>query len=166
MSVPDPGLRDPAAAKLRVLMVCLGNICRSPTAEAVLCQRLRAHGLHERVVVDSAGTGAWHSGDPPDARSQRHALRRGYDLSGQRARRVVEADFHRFDILLAMDEDNLADLERMKPPGAHAELRLFAAVAIPDPYQGGAPGFERVLDVAEQASDALINEIRGRLGTS
>lgn len=166
MSVPGESARGSAAVSLRLLMVCLGNICRSPTAEAVMRQRLHAHGLHQRVVVDSAGTGAWHSGDPPDARSQRHAMRRGYDLSGQRARRVVEADFHRFDIVLAMDEDNLADLERMKPTGARAELRLFAAVEIPDPYQGGAPGFERVLDLAEQASDALIDEIRGRLGTS
>jgi protein-tyrosine phosphatase len=147
-------------------MVCLGNICRSPTAEAVMRQRLYANGLHDRVVVDSAGTAARHSGDPPDVRSQRHALRRGYDLSGQRARRVIEADFHRFDIVLAMDEDNLADLERMKPPTARAELRLFAAVEIPDPYQGDAQGFERVLDLAEQASDALIDEIVARLGTS
>jgi len=147
-------------------MVCLGNICRSPTAEAVLRQRLRAHGLQDRVAVDSAGTGAWHSGEPPDARSQRHALRRGYDLSSQRARRVVEADFHRFDMLLAMDEDNLAELERMRPPEARVELRLFAAVEIPDPYQGGAQGFERVLDLVERASDALIAQIGVRLGTS
>jgi protein-tyrosine phosphatase len=166
MSAQGAGARESAAVSLRLLMVCLGNICRSPTAEAVLRQRLHAHGLHERVVVDSAGTGSWHNGDPPDARSQRHALRRGYDLSGQRARRVVEADFHRFDIVLAMDADNLTDLERMKPPGARAELRLFAAIEIPDPYQGEAQGFERVLDLAEQASDALINEIRSRLGTS
>jgi len=163
-----PGVRDSrsAALSLRLLMVCLGNICRSPTAEVVLRQRLHAHGLQERVVVDSAGTGAWHSGDPPDLRSQRHALRRGYDLSGLRARRIVEADFHRFDMMLAMDEDNLADLERIKPPGARAELRLFAAVEIPDPYQGGARGFERVLDLAERASDALIDEIRRKVGTS
>ncbi len=166
MSLPGADAVGSAGVSLRLLMVCLGNICRSPTAEAVMRQRLHAHGLHERVVVDSAGTGSWHSGDPPDARSQRHALRRGYDLSGQRARRVVEADFHSFDIVLAMDEDNLADLERMRPPGARAELRLFAAVEIPDPYQGGAQGFERVLDLAEQASDALIDEIAGRLGTS
>lgn len=151
---------------LRVLMVCLGNICRSPTAEAVLRQRLQASRLNDRVEVDSAGTGDWHIGDPPDARSQRHALRRGYDLSGLRARRVVEADFHRFDLLLAMDEDNLADLERMRPEGARAELRLFAAGEVPDPYQGGPGGFEQVLDLAEQASDALLVEIRARLGTS
>ena len=151
---------------LRVLMVCLGNICRSPTAEAVLRQRLRAGGLQDRVEVDSAGTGSWHVGNPPDARSQRHALRRGYDLSGQRARRVTEADFERFDLLLAMDEDNLADLARMKPAGARAELRLFAAADVPDPYTGGEQGFEQVLDIVERASDALVAELRARLGTS
>jgi len=154
------------AVEIRVLMVCLGNICRSPTAEAVLRTRLRALGLHERVEVDSAGTGDWHTGEPPDARSQRHAARRGYDLSGLRARRVAEEDFHRFDLLLAMDDDNLADLERLKPDNAPAELRLFAAAEVPDPYQGGPDGFEYVLDLVEQASDALIQDLRQRLGTS
>jgi protein-tyrosine phosphatase len=123
---------------VRVLMVCLGNICRSPTAEAVLRERLCRHGLQGQVEVDSAGTGAWHVGCAPDARSQRHARHRGYDLSRLRARQVVEADFHRFDLVLAMDEDNLADLERLKPGGGTAELRLFAANEVPDPYQGGA----------------------------
>jgi len=154
------------AVEIRVLMVCLGNICRSPTAEAVLRTRLRALGLHERVEVDSAGTGDWHTGEPPDARSQRHAALRGYDLSGLRARRVAEEDFHRFDLLLAMDDDNLADLERLKPDNARAELRLFAAAEVPDPYQGGPDGFEHVLDLVEQASDALIQDLRQRLGTS
>jgi protein-tyrosine phosphatase len=154
------------AVEFRVLMVCLGNICRSPTAEAVLRARLRAHGLHDRVEVDSAGTGGWHSGDPPDARSQRHAARRGYDLSQLRARRVVEEDFHRFDLLLAMDTDNLADLQRLKPDAARGELRLFAAVDVPDPYQSGPAGFERVLDLVERASDALVVDLRKRLGTS
>jgi protein-tyrosine phosphatase len=154
------------AVEFRVLMVCLGNICRSPTAEAVLRARLRAHGLHDRVEVDSAGTGGWHTGDPPDARSQRHAARRGYDLSQLRARRVVEEDFHRFDLLLAMDTDNLADLQRLKPDAARAELRLFAAVDVPDPYQSGPAGFERVLDLVERASDALVVDLRKRLGTS
>ena len=151
---------------LRVLMVCMGNICRSPTAEAVLRQRLVGHGLDAQVEVDSAGTGGWHAGEAPDSRAQRHALRRGYDLSRLRARRVVEADFERFDLLLAMDEDNLSELQRLKPAGARAELRLFAAVEVPDPYQGGSQGFENVLDLIEQASDGLLAELRTRLGTS
>ena len=151
---------------LRVLMVCMGNICRSPTAEAVLRQRLAAHGLITQGEVDSAGTGGWHVGEAPDSRAQRHAEKRGYDLSRLRARRVVEADFERFDLLLAMDEDNLAELQRLKPAGARAELRLFAAVEVPDPYQGGAQGFESVLDLIEQASDVVLTELRTRLGTS
>jgi len=152
--------------RLRVLLVCMGNICRSPTAEGVLRHRLAAAGLEKRVEVDSAGTGGWHVGAPPDARAQRHALLRGYDLSRQRARRVVEADFERFDLVLAMDEDNLADLQRLQPEGARAEVRLFAAVEVPDPYHGAAQGFENVLDLIEQASDALVADLRGRLGTS
>ena len=156
------------ARKLRVLMVCLGNICRSPTAEVVLRERLRAGGLADRVQVDSAGTGSWHVGSPPDARSQRHALRRGYDLSALRARKVVDADFSRFDLLLAMDHDNLADLERLRPDGggANAELLLFATTEVPDPYAGGPDGFDRVLDIVEQASDCWVVALRDRLGTS
>jgi protein-tyrosine phosphatase len=132
---------------IRVLMVCLGNICRSPTAEVVLRHRLAAAGLGDQVEVDSAGTGGWHIGAAPDPRSQRHAAHRGYDLSALRARRVVEDDFHRFDLILAMDEDNLADLRRLAPARHRAELRLFAEVEVPDPYVGGAAGFERVLDL-------------------
>lgn len=154
------------SARLRVLMVCLGNICRSPTAEAVLRHRLAAARLDGQVEVDSAGTGGWHVGDPPDARSQRHALRRGYDLSALRARRVSEADFQRFDLILAMDEDNLADLERLRPAGGRAELRLLADRPVPDPYAGGAAGFEAVLDLVEAASDALARDLARRLGTS
>lgn len=156
----------PKSPKLRILLVCMGNICRSPTAEGVLRQRLVAGGLHEQVDVDSAGTGGWHAGEAPDARAQRHAMLRGYDLSRQRARRVVEEDFERFDLLLAMDEDNLADLQRLKPAQARAEVRLFATAEVPDPYHGGVQGFENVLDQIEQASDALIAELRARLGTS
>jgi len=153
-------------SNLRVLIVCMGNICRSPTAEVVLRQRLAAGGLDGRVEVDSAGTGGWHAGQAPDARAQRHALLRGYDLSRLRARRVVEEDFERFDLLLAMDEDNLADLQRLKPAGGGGELRLFAAVEVPDPYHGAAQGFENVLDLIEKGSDALVLELRERLGTS
>jgi protein-tyrosine phosphatase len=151
---------------LRVLMVCLGNICRSPTAEAVLRHQLTAAGLGGRVEVDSAGTGGWHIGDPPDARSQRHAAHRGYDLSGLRARRVAEEDFHRFDLILAMDEDNLADLLRMAPADHRAEVRLFAEVEVPDPYSGGPAGFEHVLDLVEAASAAWVENLSRRMGTS
>jgi protein-tyrosine phosphatase len=152
---------------MRVLMVCLGNICRSPTAEAVLRAKLDAAGLAQRVEVDSAGTGSWHVGDPPDARSQRHAARRGYDLSALRARRVAEDDFRRFDLILAMDHDNLSDLHRLAPESGHrAELRLFASMAVPDPYSGGPAGFERVLDLVETASDAWVEDLAVRLGTS
>ena len=152
--------------KVRILVVCMGNICRSPTAEGVLRQRLAKHGLVDRVEVDSAGTGGWHAGQAPDSRAQRHARLRGYDLSKMRARRVIEADFDRFDLLLAMDKDNLADLARLKPAGSNAELRLFAADEVPDPYHGPAAGFENVLDLIETASDALVVELRARLGTS
>ena len=155
-----------SAPSLRVLLVCMGNICRSPTAEAVLRQRVAAAGLAERVDVDSAGTGGWHAGEPPDARAQRHALLRGFNLSKLRARRVVEADFELFDLVLAMDHENLAELERIKPADARAEVRLFAAVEVPDPYHGGAQGFENVLDLIEAASDALVPELHQRLGTS
>jgi protein-tyrosine phosphatase len=152
--------------QIRVLMVCLGNICRSPTAEAVLRRKLRAAGLGDFVQVDSAGTGAWHVGDPPDARSQRHAARRGYELAALRARRIDDGDFHAFDLILAMDRDNLAELERLKPAGAPASLQMFASVEVPDPYAGGAEGFEHVLDLVEVASDAWIARLEGLLGTS
>ena len=148
-------------------MVCLGNICRSPTAEAVLRHKLAAAGLDEQVQVDSAGTGGWHIGEPPDPRSQRHAARRGYDLSPLRARRVSEDDFHRFDLILAMDHDNLSDLRRLAPDRGHrAEVRLFASIAVPDPYSGGPDGFERVLDLVESASEAWVEDLTRRLGTS
>jgi protein-tyrosine phosphatase len=152
---------------MKVLMVCLGNICRSPTAEAVLRAKLEAAGLGDRISVDSAGTGSWHIGNPPDPRSQRHAAQRGYDLSTLRGRQVGEVDFHRFDLILAMDHDNLADLQRLAPDGEHrAELRLFAHTEVPDPYTGGAAGFEHVLDLVETTSDAWVKNLSARLGTS
>jgi protein-tyrosine phosphatase len=152
---------------MRVLMVCLGNICRSPTAEAVLRAKLDAAGLGQRVAVDSAGTGDWHVGSPPDPRSQRHAAKRGYDLSSLRGRQVAEADFHRFDLILAMDEDNLADLQRLAPEGrSRAEVRLFASIEVPDPYTGSAAAFEQVLDLVEAASDTWVKNLAARLGTS
>lgn len=154
-------------SRIRVLAVCLGNICRSPTAEAVLRHKLAVAGLDGHVEVDSAGTGGWHVGEPPDPRSQHHAARRGYDLSRLRARRVAEEDFHRFDLILAMDHDNLADLQRLAPDGVRrAELRLFAEIEVPDPYLSGPAGFERVLDLVEAASDAWVQDLVRRLGTS
>lgn len=148
-----------------VLMVCLGNICRSPTAQAVLRRRLQEAGLAHRVTVDSAGTGNWHLGAPPDHRSQRHACLRGYDLSSLRARQIKEDDFHRFDFILAMDENNLADLARIAPDKHAAQVRLFAATEVPDPYTGGPDGFEQVLDLVETASQAWVKDLRKILGT-
>ncbi|MCW2291859.1 protein-tyrosine phosphatase [Pseudomonas sp. BIGb0408] len=154
---------------MRVLFVCLGNICRSPTAEAVLRQRLQQAGLAERIEVDSAGTGGWHVGKAPDPRTLEAASRRGYDLSGLRGRQVSADDFSRFDLVLAMDGANLRDLQRMRPAQARGELDLYlrrydlAVDEVPDPYYGGTEGFEQVLDLLEQASDALLIELKGRL---
>ena len=154
---------------MEVLFVCLGNICRSPTAEGVLRHKLREAGLAGQIEVASAGTGEWHVGNPPDPRSQRAALVRGYDLSAQRARQVSRADFARYDLILAMDQSNLRNLKAMQPAQGKAELDLFlrrydlALDEVPDPYYGGVDGFEQVLDLIEQASDALLAEIRGRL---
>jgi protein-tyrosine phosphatase len=158
-------------AKLAVLMVCLGNICRSPTAEAVLRAKLGAAGLSQRVRVDSAGTYAGHVGSPPDTRSQSHAARRGYDLSTQRARSIVADDFEHFDLIVAMDKGNLADLERACPQAMRSNLTMLMSFAkkhrhigeIPDPYSGGSAGFERVLNLIEDACDGMVVELRERL---
>lgn len=148
-------------------MVCMGNICRSPTAEAVLRSKLDAAGLGDAVEVDSAGTHAWHAGSPPDSRSAAHAKRRGYDLSALRAREVKAADFERFDFILAMDRDNLSLLEEQCPPACRSKLgrltehcRKHQADVVPDPYQGGAAGFEHVLDLVEDACDGLVSFLR------
>ena len=154
---------------MRVLFVCLGNICRSPTAEGVLRQKLRAAGLAERIEVASAGTGNWHVGKPPDARSQRAARHRGYDLSAQRAQQVTAMDFSRYDLILAMDQSNLRDLKALQPVGASAVLDLFlrryegVKDEVPDPYYDGDHGFEEVLDLVDRACDLLVIELKGRL---
>lgn len=151
---------------IHVLMVCMGNICRSPTAEGVLRARLASAGLADRVRVDSAGTHAYHVGEPPDERSQAHAARRGYDLSTQRARAVQDDDFDRFDLLLAMDWDNLALLQERCPPAARRKLKRLmefgrgtGSEVVPDPYYGGAAGFDHVLDLVEAACDGLIEHL-------
>ncbi|MFP3514674.1 low molecular weight protein-tyrosine-phosphatase [Pseudomonas sp. SIMBA_077] len=154
---------------MRVLFVCLGNICRSPTAEGVLRQKLRDAGLSEHIEVASAGTGGWHARQAPDVRSQRAAKRRGYDLSAQRARQVSATDFNRYDLILAMDKSNLRDLKKLQPAGASAEVDLFLRRysaqkdEVPDPYYDGEHGFEEVLDLVEHACDSLVVELKGRL---
>ncbi|AFU97518.1 low molecular weight protein-tyrosine-phosphatase [Simiduia agarivorans] len=155
----------------RVLLVCLGNICRSPTAEGVLRARLAQAGLEHRVELDSAGTAGWHQGKSPDSRSQAAAARRGYDLSPLRARQVIAADFDHYDHIYAMDANNLADLRAICPAHAEGKLSLFLALIpgadcleVPDPYYGGGEGFERVLDLCEQASDAFIAGFQRRHG--
>ena len=154
---------------MEVLFVCLGNICRSPTAEGVLRHKLRAAGLADQVEVASAGTGEWHIGKAPDKRSQQAALRRGYDLSAQRAQQVSRADFARYELILAMDQSNLRNLKAMQPAQGKAELDLFlrrydgAVDEVPDPYDDGEQGFEQVLDLIEAACDLLVIELKGRL---
>lgn len=149
-----------------ILMVCLGNICRSPSAQAVMEKRIADAGLHDHIVVESAGTGAYHIGNQPDARSSAAAARRGYDLSAQRARQVTVEDFHRFDHILAMDSSNLDHLLRMAPDGLAHKVSLLLSHAnlsttdVPDPYFGGDEGFEQVLDLVEQACDALLAKIQ------
>lgn len=156
--------------KVSLLMVCMGNICRSPTAEGVFRQRLRDSGLDRHVRLDSAGTHAYHVGSPPDPRARQAAAKRGYDLSDLVGRQVAPRDFDEFDLLLAMDQDNLANLKRICPPGREDRVRLFLSFSqryphqeVPDPYYGGPLGFERVLDMIEDASEGLLDEIRRRL---
>jgi protein-tyrosine phosphatase len=154
---------------MRVLFVCLGNICRSPTAEGVLRHKLREAGLDGHIEVDSAGTGDWHIGKAADIRTRQAAQQRGYDLSALRGRQVEVADFHSFDLILAMDNSNLRDLQQLRPGNHLAELDLFLRRyqlkpdEVPDPYYGGEAGFAQVLDLLEQACDALVLELKGRL---
>ena len=154
---------------MRVLFVCLGNICRSPTAEGVMRHRLQQAGLAAQVAVDSAGTAAWHIGKAPDPRTCAAAAQRGYRLHELRARQVQAEDFARFDLILAMDHDNLRELQRLRPDSAGAELDLLlrrgglAEHEVPDPYYGGSDGFERVLDLVESACERLIEQIPERL---
>ena len=161
MTTPD--------APLRLLIVCLGNICRSPMAEGALRARIDAAGLQRRIVVDSVGTGNWHVGEPPDLRATKAAAGRGYDLTRLRARQVGREDFAEFDYVLAMDNENLRALKRLCPPEHAHKVRLFTefcaagACMVPDPYGGGPQGFEHVLDLVEDSARGLLREVRSRL---
>ena len=153
---------------VRVLFVCMGNICRSPLAQGVFESVLRREGLESEVFVDSAGTGSWHVGHPPDERAQRSASSRGLDLSTQRARQVTLDDCHDFDYVLTMDEENYRAVAALCREGG-AEVRPFLDYAVdssetevPDPYYGGPYGFEHVLDLVEEASEGLLEDIRER----
>ena len=156
--------------KISVLFVCMGNICRSPTAEGVFKKLVKDAGLDARIHVDSAGTHAYHGGESPDRRGMAAAERRGYSLKGLRARRVVESDYEAFDYILAMDDDNLANLGEGAGEDQRSNIYLMLEFAqssslteVPDPYYGGLAGFERVLDLVEDASHGLLATIRKTL---
>lgn len=151
---------------VKVLFVCMGNICRSPTAEGVFRSVVEEAKLLHRIEIDSAGTHAYHIGEPPDQRSQQAALRRGIDLSSQRARKVKSSDFEYYDYVLAMDRDNLRNLTALCTEEHSHKLQLFLDYAahmneaeVPDPYYGGSQGFERVLDLIDAASRGLLEHI-------
>jgi protein-tyrosine phosphatase len=158
------------AQQIKILFVCTGNICRSPTAEGVFKRHVEEAGLEAHVLSDSAGTHDYHVGEPPDPRAQRAAAGRGYDLSALRGRQVGRNDFAEFDYVLAMDEANLLVLTRQCPPQHAHKVRLFMEFGadlhpreVPDPYYGGAQGFERVLDLVEHASRGLLAHVRLRI---
>jgi protein-tyrosine phosphatase len=153
--------------RLRVLFVCTGNICRSPTAEGVFRKLVADAGMSEAILADSAGTHAYHVGEPPDPRAQSAAARRGYDLSGLRARRIERADFEHFDMIVAMDLEHFEILSRMADPASSRKLRMmmsfgkrFSEKDVPDPYYGEPQEFERVLDMLEDAARGLLDALR------
>jgi len=173
--MPDSAL-SPASStpevpkRFRVLFVCMGNICRSPTAHGVFEHLVAQAGLTRQVEVDSAGTHSYHVGAPPDGRSQEHALKRGHDLSKQRARQLVRSDFTEFDLVLTMDHDNQARALALCPPDQVHKVRRFAeffqqytSPVVPDPYKGGSHGFEHVLDLVEDGCEGLLQHVRQQL---
>lgn len=162
--------KEPIPPERSVLFVCMGNICRSPTAEGVFRHAAERAGIARWLFIDSAGIGDWHANEPPDKRAIAAAHKRGYDLRHLRARKVTAQDFARFDWIFAMDADNLRELEQVKPADYRGTMGLFLDLAphlgareVPDPYFGGPAGFEHVLDLVEQASEALVDAIRHRV---
>lgn len=160
---------SPKPQPLKILFVCLGNICRSPTAQGVFARYVEEAGLQDRIVIDSAGIGDYHTGEAPDPRACAAAARRGYDLTRQRARQVSRADFAEFDYVLAMDEQNVRALNRICPAEHAHKVKLFTefcstgACEVPDPYAGGRAGFEIVLDLAEDCAQGLLRHVRRQL---
>jgi len=158
---------------VKVLFVCMGNICRSPTAEGVFRKLVRERGLDKVIEIDSAGTHGYHVGRPPDARAQEAARQRGVDLGALQGRQVTRDDFERFDYILAMDNENIESLLEICPMTHRPKLRLLLDYAphrterqVPDPYFGGAAGFERVLDLIEDAAEGLLDDIDRRVSTA
>jgi protein-tyrosine phosphatase len=150
---------------MRILFVCLGNICRSPTAEGVMRALVENAGLDGEIEIDSAGTGGWHAGEPADSRARAAARKRGYELTSI-ARKVRNSDFHEFDLILAMDRSNFEDLRAIAPSEAVEKIRMLREFGdgerldVPDPYYGGADGFAEVLDIVERCCEALIEEVQ------
>ena len=149
-----------------ILFVCMGNICRSPTAHGVFRHKVAQQGLERTIGVDSAGTHNYHPNSPPDERSQQHAAKRGYDLSDLRARQITDTDFDRHDLILVMDWDNLALIEDICPPPHRHKVRRLTefcltmdSPVVPDPYYGGPGGFDHVLDLVENACDGLLRNL-------
>jgi protein-tyrosine phosphatase len=153
-----------------VLFVCMGNICRSPTAHGVFRHKVKEQGLDHLITADSAGTHNYHPGSPPDDRSREHAAQRGYDLADLRARQITDGDFERHDLILVMDWDNLALVQDECPPRHQHKVRRLTefclqsdSPVVPDPYYGGASGFDQVLDLVEDACDGLLRHVRGAM---
>jgi protein-tyrosine phosphatase len=163
-------MSETAGRAVKVLFVCMGNICRSPTAEGVFRKLVEETGYADHIEIDSAGTHAYHVGAPPDARAQDAARRRGIDLSRLRGRQATSQDMVRFDYVLAMDPENAAHLLALSPPAHAHKIKLFLEYAsrstertVPDPYYGGVSGFDRVLDLIEDAAEGLLADIRRRV---
>lgn len=160
-------MKAPNPNRVKVLLICMGNICRSPTAHAVFRNLVQEHGLTELIEIDSAGTHAYHVGNPPDSRSMQTARKRGIDMSDLRARQVDLGDFYHYDHLIAMDDYNLSLLQEMAPRDMAHKLSLFLSFAphlnereVPDPYYGGVDGFELVFDMVQAASEGLLSHIK------